>query len=316
LPPRRFRRPYIDVALSNAMGLGGHNGRVLFGRVEQPSRVGVAPPAACRSTEYASPERGAGTVYVLLTRLGVPWLWGADVEKGWVFMRFNVVPITTRWFAPGSYSYGLARLPTTGGAVFAVNHLSAIDPPLVGSFSNRAIFYMAKAEILDVPVVGEALTWTGGFPVRRGESDREGLRRARRLVREGHVVGVFVEGTRQRFGYPGAVLSGAPMIAIKERVPLIPVGVETFGWSRKNRRPCCVVWGEPMSFTGIPGNGRGYKEAAEIVRLEVLSLWRQAAEAVAAGFPAALQDGTPRCTWPRARHFHRQRTPRRASGIA
>jgi 1-acyl-sn-glycerol-3-phosphate acyltransferase len=253
---------------------------------------------------------------VILTRLGVPWLWGADVEKGWVFMRFNVVPLITRWFAPGSYSYGLERLPDTGGAVLAVNHLSAIDPPLVGSFSNRAIFYMAKYEILELPIVGEALTWTGGFPVRRGEPDRNGLRRARDLVREGHVVGVFVEGTRQRFGYPGPVHSGAPMIAMKEGVPLIPCGVETFGWSRKNRRACCVVWGEPMSFAGHARNGTGYKEAAESLRLEILRLWRQAGEAVAAGFPPALPDGTLRHSWPRAHQFHRQRTPRRVSGIA
>ena len=51
-----------------------------------------------------------------------------------------------------------------GGAVLAVNHLSAIDPPLVGSFSNRAIWYMMKQELLEIPVVGEALTWTGGVP--------------------------------------------------------------------------------------------------------------------------------------------------------
>jgi 1-acyl-sn-glycerol-3-phosphate acyltransferase len=99
---------------------------------------------------------------VLLTRLGVPWLWGADVEKGWVFMRFNVVPITTTWLAPGSYCYGLDRLPQTGGAVCAMNHLSAIDPPLVGSFSNRAIWYMTKSELLEIPVIGEALSWAGG----------------------------------------------------------------------------------------------------------------------------------------------------------
>lgn len=250
-----------------------------------------------------------------LTRLGVPWIWGADVEKGWVFMRYNVVPLTTRWFAPGSYSYGLERLPTTGGAVLAINHLSAIDPPLVGSFSNRTIFYMAKHEILQIPIVGEALTWTGGFPVRRGNSDREGLRTACELVRAGHVVGVFVEGTRQRFGHPGVVHSGAAMIAMKEGVPLVPVGVETFGWSRKNRRACSVVWGEPMSLAGIACNGQGYKKAAELMRLEILGLWRQAAEAVATGFPPALQDGTPRHSWPRASEFHRQRTCRRVSGI-
>jgi 1-acyl-sn-glycerol-3-phosphate acyltransferase len=250
-----------------------------------------------------------------LTRLGVPWLWGADVEKGWMFMRFNVVPITTRWLAPGSQSYGLERLPKTGGAVVAINHLSAIDAPLVGSFSNRAIFYMAKQEILEIPVVGEALAWTGGFPVRRGEPDRNGLRTARDLVREGHLVGVFVEGTRQRLGYPGAVHAGAPLVAMKEGVSVIPAGVETFGWSLTNRRACCVVWGRAMNFGGVACNGRGYKEAAEILRLEILRLWRQAAEAVVAGFPQELADGTPRSSWPRARNFHRQRTTRRVSGL-
>jgi 1-acyl-sn-glycerol-3-phosphate acyltransferase len=252
----------------------------------------------------------------LLTRLGVPWLWGADVEKGWVFMRFNVVPFTTCVMAPGSYAYGTKRLPRTGGAVLAVNHLSAIDPPLVGSFSNRTLWYMSKSELFDIPIVGEALSWTGAFPIRRGESDRDGMRKARELVRIGHIVGVFVEGTRQRFGYPAeAIHAGALTIALRERVPVIPCGVESFGWSRRNRRACCVVYGEPMSFDDIAANGRGYKQAAEIVRLEILRLWRQAAEAVAANFPRALPDGTARESWPRAWEFVPAGTPRRVSGL-
>jgi 1-acyl-sn-glycerol-3-phosphate acyltransferase len=250
------------------------------------------------------------------TRLGVPWIWGADVERGWVFMRFNVVPLTLRYFAPGSWSYGLDRIPATGGAVLAVNHLAAIDPPLVGSLSNRALWYMMKSELVEMPVVGEALTWTGAFPIRRGESDREGLRKALELVEEGHIVGVFAEGTRQRFGYPGPVHAGAATIAMKSNAPLIPCGLESFGWRRKNRRACCVVYGEPMTFDGLPRNGRGYKEASELLRLEILRLWRQAAEAVAAGFPEELPDGTRRFTWPRARQFRPAPTPRRVSGLA
>ena len=250
-----------------------------------------------------------------LTRLGLPWLWGADVEKGWIFMRYNVVPLTTRLLAPGSGSYGRDRLPTCGGAVLASNHLSAIDPPLIGSYSNRAIFYMAKHEILQIPLVGEALTWTGGFPVRRGEPDRAGLRHARALVAEGHIVGVFVEGTRQRFGHPGKAHCGAPLIAMHENATVIPVGVETFGWSWRNRRACCVVFGEPMNLAHYARNGRGYRAAGEAVRLEILRLWRQAAEALAADLPATLPDGTRRFTWPRARDFQAQNTPRRVSGL-
>lgn len=253
----------------------------------------------------------------LLTRLGVPWLWGGDVERCWLFMRFNVVPITTLLLAPGSHAYGTGRLPRTGGAVLAINHLSAIDPPLVGSFSNRAIWYMMKSELLQIPVVGEALTWTGAFPIRRGGSDREGLRKARELVRTGHIVGVFVEGTRQRYGYPAEQIhAGAATIAMKEGVPVIPCAVESFQWSRRNLRACCVVYGEPIGFHEFEANGRGYKAASEKLQHEILRLWRQAAEAVTAGFPPELPDGTRRETWPRARHFHVAPTPRRISGLA
>jgi hypothetical protein len=94
-------------------------------------------------------EHGQGAVSVILTRLGVPWLWGADVEKGWVFMRFNVVPITTRLLAPGSYSYGLDRLPETGGAVLAVNHLSAIQSSNHSARSAR--LRIARAVRLPLP---------------------------------------------------------------------------------------------------------------------------------------------------------------------
>lgn len=253
---------------------------------------------------------------MLLTRLGIPWLWGGDVEKGWVFMRYNVVPITAEIMAPRSWAYGTDRIPEHGGAVLAANHLSAIDPPLVGSFSRRALWYMMKAELLDIPIAGEALTWTGAFPIRRGEGDREGMRKARELVREGHIVGVFVEGTRQRFGYPGdEIHAGALMIAMNEHVPVIPCGLESFGWSKRNRRACAVVYGEPMSFDDLPLNGRGYKEAAAAVSAEIRRLWRQAAEAVAAGFPETLPDGTRRFSWPRRREFIKAGTPRRMSGL-
>jgi 1-acyl-sn-glycerol-3-phosphate acyltransferase len=249
------------------------------------------------------------------TRLGVPWLWGGDVEKGWVFMRFNVVPITAEIMAPGSYAYGTDRIPLEGGGVLAVNHLAAIDPPLAGSFSTRAIWYMMKAELLEIPVAGEALTWTGAFPIRRGESDREGLRKALELVGEGHIVGVFVEGTRQRFGYPGPVHAGAATIAMKAGVPVIPCGLESFGWRKRNRRPCAVVYGEPMTFDGLPAGGRGYRQATEQIRLEILRLWRQAGEAVAAGFPKELPDGAKRYSWPGLCRFHAVRAPRRISGL-
>ena len=229
---------------------------------------------------------------VLLTRLGVPKIWREDPEVLWPAMRYFVAPVIM-WLAP-SVAYGVERVPLSGGAVMAANQLSAIDSPLIGAFSPRAIYYMSKAELLAIPLAGEAFRWGGTFPVRRDEPDREALRHACEVVRAGHVVGVHLEGTRQRFGYPGTFKGGGLMIAMREGVPVVPCGLETFGWSLRNRRRCAVVWGEPISLDGLPRGRAGLRQATEIVGAELVRLWRQAAEAIVAGLPPTLPDGSPR----------------------
>ncbi|MEZ5101991.1 MAG: lysophospholipid acyltransferase family protein [Thermoleophilia bacterium] len=188
----------------------------------------------------------------------------------------------------------MEHVPDRGGLVIAANHFSAIDPPLVGSFSPRAIYYMAKSELMAVPVVGTLLGYTGAFSVRRGQRDREALRKARWLLHEGHAVGLFVEGTRQRLGYPGPVQPGATMLAVQEGVPMVPCGVASFGWTPTNRMPCCVVWGEPIHLGDLPRTSRGYREAAEIVGQRIHELWRHAELARASGYPERLEDGSRR----------------------
>ena len=252
-----------------------------------------------------------------LTSLGIPWLWGADVERAWRFMRYNVVPFTRHIMVPGSHVYGISRLPQTGGAVLAVNHLSAIDGPLVGAFSTRAIWYMMKAELAEIPVIGEILMWAGGFPIQRSCLDRKSLRHARELLRSGHIVGICVEGTRQRRGYPAdRIHAGAIALATKAKVPVIPCAVESFQWSLRNRRACCVVYGHPLSIDTARTGSKSYKETAELLRLEIIRLWRQAGEAVAAGFPLELSDGTRRERQPRPKEFKSVKGRRRVSGIS
>jgi 1-acyl-sn-glycerol-3-phosphate acyltransferase len=229
---------------------------------------------------------------MLLTRLQVPKLWGGSPEATWRFARSPVI-VAMRMLAPTG-GYGVERLPETGGAIIAANHFSGIDPTLIGIYTRRFAYFMAKLELLEVPVVGDVLRWTGVFAVRRGESDRDSIRVARWLAREGHLVGMFMEGTRQRFGYPGPVHPGAVMIALQEGVPIVPCGLDSFRWSLGNRRPCAVVFGEPISLEGLPANSRGYREGAAVVEDAIHRLWRQAAVAVAEGLPAKLPDGTRR----------------------
>lgn len=228
----------------------------------------------------------------MLTELGIPKLWREDPERAWFFTRLVMRPVI-RAICP-SYAYGVDRVPVTGGAVLAANHFGTIDPPLIGINSPRTIYYMAKVELVSMPVVGELLRLVGTFAVRRGESDRDSIRVARWLAREGHMVGMFMEGTRQQLGYPGPAHPGAVMIAVQEGVPVLPVGIDTFRWSLRNRRPCALVWGDPISLEGLPRTGRGYKEGAALLADELTRLWRLAAGAVAADFPERLRDGSVR----------------------
>jgi 1-acyl-sn-glycerol-3-phosphate acyltransferase len=239
----------------------------------------------------------------VLLELGVYRVWHNDPLYAWRFMR-RWLPAVIRVLAPNA-GYGVSRLPAEGGAVLAANHLSAIDPPAIGVYSTRAIRYMTKVELLQLPVAGEFLRMTGTFAVRRGEGDRDSLRVARWLVREGHVVGMFTEGTRQKLGYPGPAHSGAAMVAMQEGVPVVPVGVDTFGWLLRNRRPFAVVIGEPLDLSSFPTNGKGYKEATGLIEAEVERLWHLAAQAVADGLPDRLRDGTPREPEVRLREFER-----------
>jgi 1-acyl-sn-glycerol-3-phosphate acyltransferase len=155
-------------------------------------------------------------------------------------------------------------------------------------------YFLAKSELFEIPVLGEALAWMGVISIRRGESDRDALRSAREHVRNGDVVCVHIEGTRQRLGYPGTIQTGGLMIAMQEGAPVVPLGLDTFGWSVKNRRRCALVFGEPIELDHLPRNRVGYVQAGELVREEMVRLWRLAAEAAAAGLPPVLPDGTPR----------------------
>lgn len=230
-----------------------------------------------------------GLWVVPMHRLGLAkLLWGGTPDGAWQFAKL-VVPPALRVLAPGSAGYGMEHMPLAGGVVLAMNHLAAIDPPLVGQFFRRPVYFMAKAELMAVPCVGRLLADCGVFSVRRGESDRDAIRHARDLAARGRVVGLFAEGTRQKSGVPGPVQPGAAMIAMQEGVPVLPCGLDSFGWSTSNRRACSLVFGEPFWLDDLPCNGRGYKAGSERIGVELARLWEKAREASAAGRPPVFE---------------------------
>jgi 1-acyl-sn-glycerol-3-phosphate acyltransferase len=209
------------------------------------------------------------------------------VDLAWKLGRPIIYPLI-RAFAPLRV-YGKERVPREGGVVMAFNHFSWIDPPVFGAASPRTVYFMAKIEAHRVPGLGHLMRLFGTFSVRRGESDREAVRMMRQIVREGHALGLFAEGTRQRTGVPGAVQPGAAMVALQEDVPVVPAAIHgTQDWKPGNFKPVSVVWGEPLRFEGLPKNAKGYREASEQIERELHRLWRWLVEVHEAGRPAAV----------------------------
>ena len=206
----------------------------------------------------------------------------ADVV--WGVGRLTIQPLV-KAFVPLRV-YGVERVPREGGVVLAFNHFSWIDPPAFGAACPRTIHYMAKVEAHRVPGLGQLIRSFGAFSVRRGESDREAVRYMREVVRDGHALGLFVEGTRQRSGVPGEVQPGAAMAAIQENVPVVPAAIHgSQTWRPGHFDPVSIAWGEPFRFEGLPKGGRGYREGSEELQRRIRVLWEWLVEIHAIGRP-------------------------------
>ncbi|HEX3687423.1 MAG TPA: lysophospholipid acyltransferase family protein [Gaiellaceae bacterium] len=151
---------------------------------------------------------------------------------------------------------GLEHVPE-GGFVLAANHTSNFDPwPLgIPFLPKRQLRFMAKAELFN-PILAPMLRAGGAFKVRRGEGDVEAMRTAAQLAREGEIVVMFPEGTRQKKGLrkkrEARPHTGAARIALTAGVPLVPAAIG--GTDRLSRLgPLSVVYGEPIDVSDLEG---------------------------------------------------------------
>ena len=168
--------------------------------------------------------------------------------------------------------YGLYRLQARGkenlpegGAVLACNHVSSLDPWVLGMplWPKRFLRFMAKSELY-WPPLKYVLNGVGAFPVRRGQRDFAAIETAVQLAREGHIVTMFPEGTRRTKGlvkrFEARPRSGAARIALEAGVPLVPAAVKgTDKLLRLGR--LSVVYGTPVEIDDL--RGRDVAEAAQ-----------------------------------------------------
>jgi 1-acyl-sn-glycerol-3-phosphate acyltransferase len=120
---------------------------------------------------------------------------------------------------------GAENMIEEGPCIIAANHCSYLDPPLVGVACQRAIHYLARKSLLDIPVLGPILPELNVIPVDQKNADRSALMGAIRVVRNGGAVLIFPEGTRSHDGKLQPAQPGIGMIAAKTGAPVVPVRI-------------------------------------------------------------------------------------------
>ncbi|GAA0288905.1 1-acyl-sn-glycerol-3-phosphate acyltransferase [Kineococcus aurantiacus] len=203
------------------------------------------------------------------SRPGEPFAWTRGVGKLLAHGAWN------------SRVLGAENVPATGPVLFAANHASIMDGPLLFGVTPRPAHFLVKKEMFEgAPAkrfVGWALLQAGQIPIDRSRGDRDALQSVLAVLADGGAAGVFPEGTRGR-GDAASVRSGIAWIALQSGAPVVPVaclGAHLPGEPRRSvpplRRKLTFCFGEPFTVLkepGVPGRV-ALANAVEQVRVKL-----------------------------------------------
>jgi len=202
------------------------------------------------------------------------WLY----RSGWVLVR-SFARLVWRLEVQGE-----ANVPLEGGVIIASNHLSLLDPPLIGCACPRELRFLAKAELFRHGLFAKLIRRLGAFPVERGTADVGAIKTALQFLNDGRAVIIFIEGTRGTGEHLLPPTPGVTLLARQSGAPVVPtaiVGTDR-AWRKGAKLPRCaqvkVAFGEPVRYQEVFGarTDRAARDAfSELIMERIEALTQQ-----------------------------------------
>jgi len=199
----------------------------------------------------------------------------------YAFLRWLMRAITSTYLIGSFRVVGAENVPRTGPLIVCPSHSGTLDPPLVPAFAPRSDSWsMAKSEYFKGGIVEVLFRWYHAFPVVRHTADRAALKRSFDLLKAGHALIIYPEGTRVESGVLANPEPGAGFIAQKAGCLVVPVGLsgtreclpKGAHWPR--RVPVTVTFGKPFLVASKRPDGTrvSHQEAADAIMVEIAEL--------------------------------------------
>ncbi len=171
---------------------------------------------------------------------------------------------------------GKENVPTEGGVLIAANHISYLDPPVVGSLVPRRATFMARKGLFDIPV----LSWMikhAAFPVDREKTRPSTIKETVKRLKNGELVVIFPEGKRSDSGKLMEAKRGIGMVVRLSKVPVVPTLIlgtdEALKVDAKwlSRARVTVVFGKPLYNTeGIEAEESHVQATHEEISMNIM----------------------------------------------
>ena len=146
---------------------------------------------------------------------------------------------------------GLENIPKDGPLIFAGNHRSYLDPPLIVVTGKRRMRFIAKEELKENKGLRFLIWAFDAIVVKRNEKDVGPVKESLKTLKEGGCIALFPEGTRNGLEKGEKVKDGVAFFAVRSGAKVIPCGIK--GGTKENRK-VTITYGKPLDYSQYKGN--------------------------------------------------------------